>query len=240
GLRIMDISDPTDPVEVGYYDTGDRSWGVYAAGKRIYLADGNGGFYILKNDLITSAYVAAFQASRQGVSARLQWRLAGEATSARFLVWRQTGDEPRVEIGAVDMNGPSAEFVDPSAPTSEAAYWLQAVRENGVGLWFGPAPLAAANLPAPSLHLAQNRPNPFNPGTTLEFSTAAVGHVRFDLYDSRGRLVVTLVDAVLSSGQHTATWDGRDQNSRAVGSGTYLARLVTANGVQTRKLALAR
>ncbi len=49
------VSDPTAPVEVGYFDTGDVASSVYMDSGRIYLADRYDGLYILQNDLLSGA-----------------------------------------------------------------------------------------------------------------------------------------------------------------------------------------
>ncbi|MFQ5856046.1 MAG: hypothetical protein ACE5LU_10420 [Anaerolineae bacterium] len=48
GLHIVDVSDPTAPVEVAAYDTAYQSSGVYAAGNYVYLAAGTQGLLILR------------------------------------------------------------------------------------------------------------------------------------------------------------------------------------------------
>ena len=48
GLRIIDVSDPTEPQEVGFYDTLGITCDVYASGVYAYVADWNGGLYILQ------------------------------------------------------------------------------------------------------------------------------------------------------------------------------------------------
>ncbi len=53
-------------------------------------------------------------------------------------------------------------------------------------------------------------------------------------------MVRLLVADSRPSGRHEATWDGDDDAGRAVPAGTYLCRLVTPQGSQTRKLTLAR
>lgn len=78
-------------------------------------------------------------------------------------------------------------------------------------------------------------PNPFNAATVVSFSTTSESYVRLDVYDVLGRRVATLVDGMMSAGLHQVSWD-------AVGwsSGVYFARLVTANGMMTRKMVLVR
>jgi aminopeptidase N len=95
---------------------------------------------------------------------------------------------------------------------------------------------------APALTVLEpSYPNPFNPQTVIPFRLAAAGRVTLTLYDARGRLVVELADSELPAGRHAIRWDGRDASGRAMPSGTYLARLVTAGGpAQSRSLTLVR
>lgn len=75
------------------------------------------------------------------------------------------------------------------------------------------------------LALAPNRPNPFNPATTLRFSIPRGGHVQLVVFDARGRRVCTLVDEERAPGVHDVVWRGEDDDGRAVASGVYFARL---------------
>ncbi len=48
GLRIVDVSHPAAPAEVGFYDTSGFAGGVAVAGNYIYVADQASGLYILR------------------------------------------------------------------------------------------------------------------------------------------------------------------------------------------------
>ena len=48
GLRIINVRDPTNPTEVGYYDTGGWAYGVYVIDTLAYVADGCDGLYIIR------------------------------------------------------------------------------------------------------------------------------------------------------------------------------------------------
>jgi len=48
GLRIVDVSDPTRPKEVGFYDTNDCAEEVYVFGTIAYLVDGLGGLRLIE------------------------------------------------------------------------------------------------------------------------------------------------------------------------------------------------
>jgi hypothetical protein len=93
---------------------------------------------------------------------------------------------------------------------------------------------------APALTLRQNRPNPFNPRTTIEYDLPGAGPVRLAVFDLAGRLIRTLVEESMPQGSHQAVWDGRDSSSRDVGSGTYIARLESSGRVGTLGMVLVR
>jgi hypothetical protein len=89
--------------------------------------------------------------------------------------------------------------------------------------------------------LHQNRPNPFNPTTTIHFDLAREGHVTLRVYDVGGRLVRTLVDERMSAGfDHRVVWSGLDEAGSPVASGIYFARLVAGEVTATRKLVMLK
>ena len=72
GLRIIDVSVPSSPSEVGFYDTPGWAWGVYVQGDLAYVADGYGGLIILRytggepiyyGDVSGNREITAFDAS---------------------------------------------------------------------------------------------------------------------------------------------------------------------------------
>jgi len=89
-----------------------------------------------------------------------------------------------------------------------------------------------------SLH--GSHPNPFNPQTTVAFELPAEMAASLCIYDVRGSLVRSLVDADLPQGIHKATWDGRDASGRVVASGGYFARLTAGGGVATVRMSFVK
>jgi len=71
-----------------------------------------------------------------------------------------------------------------------------------------------------SFELFTAYPNPFNARTTLRFDLPSETNVRLTIHDLTGRLVERLVNARLSSGQHSVVWDGAN-----LAAGVYLIRL---------------
>lgn len=88
--------------------------------------------------------------------------------------------------------------------------------------------------------LVASYPNPFNPRVTLEYELTAGGAVELAVFDLRGRLVRTLVAGEQAGGRHATAWDGQDAFGRAVAAGTYVCRLLTAQGHEARTLSLVR
>lgn len=86
--------------------------------------------------------------------------------------------------------------------------------------------------------LQANYPNPFNSGTTLRFVLDETAAVRLRVYDIRGCLVRTLVNADLAAGEHHVDWLGRDDSGNPVPGGIYLVRLCTAGRIETLKMTL--
>lgn len=89
--------------------------------------------------------------------------------------------------------------------------------------------------PGPFATLAQNYPNPFNPETNISFELAEASFVSLRVFDLQGRLVDTLVNKTLPAGPHAVSFDAQH-----LASGTYLYRLESPGGVQTKKMVLLR
>ncbi|MBD3222466.1 DUF839 domain-containing protein [bacterium] len=97
---------------------------------------------------------------------------------------------------------------------------------------------------APVIHtgatLLGNAPNPFNPMTRIGFRLDQSGPVRMRVFDAAGRLVRTLVDGQRTAGEHTVTWDGRNDQGGRVASGVYSYRLETREGQLSRQMLLVK
>lgn len=88
--------------------------------------------------------------------------------------------------------------------------------------------------------LHQNRPNPFNPVTTIHYDLPELRSVRLTVYDLLGREVKTVVNGIQSPGFHRVTWDGRDRFGQQVGTGVYIYQIRAGDFLITKKLLLLR
>ncbi len=83
--------------------------------------------------------------------------------------------------------------------------------------------------------LDQNYPNPFNPTTTIGYQIPKDGHVKLQLFNILGALVVTLDDQVRTAGYYRTTFD-----AGGIASGVYVYRLQVGGFVASKKLLLLR
>ncbi|HKW15769.1 MAG TPA: M6 family metalloprotease domain-containing protein [Candidatus Krumholzibacteria bacterium] len=137
------------------------------------------------------------------------------------------------------VSGNNYEYVDRSVePGHSYSYLLESRAANGD---VSELHRATAVIPAASLVLEQNVPNPFNPRTVIGFYLPARTSVHLDVYDVRGALVKRIASGVFDSGSHSIEWDGTDSNNQGVASGFYVYRLVTdGHPAMTRKMMLLK
>ncbi len=100
--------------------------------------------------------------------------------------------------------------------------------------------VSSEDLASPRLKLLGNRPNPFNPSTSIAYTLPAAGRVRVTVYAVDGRRVATLRDGRQEAGLHTVRWDGRDDTGRPVPSGTYFYRVTAGADRATGRMLLVK
>ena len=83
--------------------------------------------------------------------------------------------------------------------------------------------------------LSQNRPNPFNPYTSIEFTLPNSGHARLEVYNASGQLVDVLADGWRQKGSHMAVWNTNNHSS-----GVYFYRLRFKGHSETKKMTLLK
>ncbi|MFC1508976.1 alkaline phosphatase [Candidatus Omnitrophota bacterium] len=90
--------------------------------------------------------------------------------------------------------------------------------------------------------LFQNKPNPFNPSTTIDFiiPSGLYERVSLQIFDIRGVHIKTLTDQFYGSGSHSVVWNGTDKAGSRVSSGMYIYRLRSGNFNQTNTMTLIR
>ena len=120
-----------------------------------------------------------------------------------------------------------------NAAVAQYRSWIGSVRIANAARTTGQEAAAARE---DGLITLRAHPNPFNPRTKIEFGIPDAGEVSLRVFDTRGRLVRTLVDGTLAKGNHAFDFDG-DRLS----SGIYFMELrVYGESPVVRRLSLLK
>ncbi|PKN80063.1 MAG: hypothetical protein CVU48_03245 [Candidatus Cloacimonetes bacterium HGW-Cloacimonetes-1] len=88
--------------------------------------------------------------------------------------------------------------------------------------------------------LIGNYPNPFNPTTTIQFSTAKSEPVQINIYNQKGQLVKGFDLISNGKGIHEVVWNGQDNSGKEVSSGIYYYRMKSGKYTNTKKMILMK
>jgi len=88
--------------------------------------------------------------------------------------------------------------------------------------------------------LSQNCPNPFGSNTTISYALPEESVVEISIYNIRGQRVKAFEKGKVSAGNHSITWNGKDDNSKRLGNGIYFYKLSTGKKKIIKKMLLMR
>jgi hypothetical protein len=94
---------------------------------------------------------------------------------------------------------------------------------------YSPVGVPVAAHGSTSIRLAQNAPNPFTRGTSIDFNLEHASRARLAIYDLTGRRIGVLLDGRQSAGEHVVRYDGL-----GLSDGVYYYQLEAEGSTQTR------
>jgi hypothetical protein len=107
---------------------------------------------------------------------------------------------------------------------------------SAVQFSFAPTDVEILNTDTPDkFYLSQNFPNPFNPGTKINYSIPLSGFVTLKIYDIMGNEIATLVNEEKSAGNYEVEFDGSN-----LSSGLYFYTINTGSFSQVKKMILLK
>jgi hypothetical protein len=209
------------------------------------------GCQVLRNDNgLLSAAAASFLwcDQPQVMVVNLKQAHWGGGTIIRLM--ELSGQPAEITLGSEVFRLPSAVVTDGVEHDRTAA----ALHSRGVRISVGPRAIVTVRLndvsssAAPQEEedawgqwgLEQNYPNPFNPETTISYRVPEQTRVVIVLFNSKGQMVRTLVDATVPPGRHAVHWRGDDADGKPVASGLYFVRMTAGDQVRRRKLILLK
>ncbi len=191
-------------------------------------------------NLIAATFLRSYSYRLEMSRIVIEWTLAEAGESMRFVISRAEGAGAGrlLELFEPDIiqHGLSYMFMDDGCANGTSySYRVEVIDEDGLWFLFETGPVT---VPALELTLDQNRPNPFNPSTTITYYLPRDGRVTLDIFDVSGRMIRRLVGGVQERGPQSVTWNGTDCYSRPAASGVYFYRLQAGKQKLARKIIL--
>ncbi len=92
--------------------------------------------------------------------------------------------------------------------------------------------------------LYQNKPNPFNPSTTIKFDVPELREgaieISITVFNLLGQKIATLYSGVVDARTYEAKWNGLNESGKRVPSGVYIYRLVSEHYSQSKRMTLVK
>jgi hypothetical protein len=184
--------------------------------------------------------VDVFRARPVDDGVELTWELTADEDIRKIRLLRmEAGDANYTDItGGRPLAKDLSRYVDRDVRRGRTyRYVLTVVQADGTEVR---SRAATVDTPVLPLALHQNRPNPFNPTTTIPFSLPIAANVKLSIYDVEGKLVKTLADGLFDEGRAEVVWDGTNARGEPAGSGVYWYRLAAGDKVFTKKMVLLK
>jgi hypothetical protein len=185
--------------------------------------------------------LAGFAAAYRAPCVEIAWSLHQMDEGIAFAVSRAAGAASVFQTlppDALESDGLAFVYRDCAVePGENYRYRVTFSARQGEHILFETPSIASPAMP---LSLFQNRPNPFNPSTTIEYYLPRPSDIVLEIYDVAGRRVACLARARVEKGRHTAVWNGVEDSGKAVSSGVYLCRLRAGKECVARKMVLLR
>lgn len=90
------------------------------------------------------------------------------------------------------------------------------------------------------ISLSSNYPNPFNPKTTISFSSYGNQKLTLTIYNLKGQRIRELFNKTIDDGEHTYIWDSKDDSGLPVSSGVYFYKLESKDSSCIKKMLLMK
>jgi len=209
-MGVCDIEDGNDGIFVTWtqFDTSDVSAHGYGNGE-LYMS------YSIDNGLTWSLPENLTNSPTPGCQ-------AGDCDNDN---WSSLADVVDDSLHIIYMNDkdPAASTRNEGLPTESPVMYLAV-----------PNPLTTGidddvSLPI-NLVLHQNYPNPFNNETVISFELRKSSLIKLAIYDITGRLIESLIDEPMPSGQHHIIW-----RAEGLASGIYFYTLSSGDNLIVRK-----
>jgi photosystem II stability/assembly factor-like uncharacterized protein len=95
------------------------------------------------------------------------------------------------------------------------------------------------NIPENAL-LKSNYPNPFNPGTNIEYHINIPGYIELEIFNVQGKKIKVINKKYQQVGTYNYYWNGKNKDNKLVGSGVYFYQLKIDNEIHVKRMLLIK
>jgi hypothetical protein len=177
----------------------------------------------------------------RGHDVEVAWHTVSETNNYGFEVLRKRGNVGEwTTLAFLEGHGTTLapqfySYIDRSVPFGNYSYRVRQVDLDGKSETFPEMEVSVGVEPGKFI-LAQNHPNPFNLGTTIEFVVPQTGWATIKVYNLLGQEVATLFNANAEAGRlHSARFDGKN-----LASGLYWYSLSINGRIGTKRMLLLK
>lgn len=239
GLRIIDISVPTNPNVVGSIITGSEALGITIKNNYAYLSNLENGLRVIDiSNPSNPQEVGYFNTEGYTYDSFIQDKYAYVADGINgLLILDISVPSNPVKVAYSNYGGNATDLI----VVNNIIY----LADNNNGFYIFKNELitsvSTTNLKTiDNFSLKQNYPNPFNATTTIRYGIPLSVHVKITIYDISGKNIITLVDNQQNAGWYNVQWDSVTGKGKAVSSGVYLMRLEAGNFIDVKKILLMK
>ncbi|MCK4539499.1 MAG: T9SS type A sorting domain-containing protein [Candidatus Krumholzibacteria bacterium] len=189
---------------------------------------------------VMSTALHSSSVSFNGESIELVWEMSAIDDGVEFIVTRNAvaGESLALAPSGIERNGMQFRLVDSDIEKGiEYTYRVDYILKGETRLLFETETVSTPSMP---LTLRQNKPNPFNPSTTISYYLPSRCEMKLEIFDVTGRSIAVLEKMIAEKGPHEVTWDGLDSGGNRVSSGIYFYRLRAGKEAVSRKMVLMR
>ncbi len=228
----LSITSGTDADTLTYVQFRQRtaSGNIYVDGVRVGVSWSDAPLPVELTDF--SAY-----STEEGVV--LSWTTATEVDNYGFEIqrknspdgsnrWRKIG----FVFGKIVSNSPTYYSFTDNTPMATNFYRLKQIDITG-GVEY--SKILRVDYEYLNFKLCQNRPNPFNPMTTISFEIPRKEPVILEVFDPGGKIVKMLVNGIKGAGWYNVIFNGVN-----LSSGVYFYRLIAGNRQTTKRMVLVK
>ena len=227
----------------------------------IVIPDASWGYGILDLDEDDTSYdpvsvdLTSFTAERQQNGIRIQWSADNLVKHAGFNILKSN----KKQFGYKQLNSLLITVKPGHSGTQYYSFWdetetggmlyykLEEIGLDGSKSYYGPVIVNndmtivdESRTGMFKYQLKTNYPNPFNASTTVSFECAHKGPVQLLIYNMQGQLIRTLLDQSMEAGEHTVSWNGKNDFGIDQSSGVYFIRILANQYTDQHKMTLVR